>query len=84
MKRITTLAGISAVAAFSASDVYAATGKITSNEFNPAISLVLDGRYTDISEGEFALPGFQIAIATHKRRILVKASQMKLTWKWIQ
>ena len=35
-------------------------GKISGNEFNPAISLILDGRYTDIDEGELVLPGFQL------------------------
>lgn len=36
------------------------TGKISSSEFNPAISLILDGRYTDIDNSELALPGFQL------------------------
>ena len=36
-------------------------GKISGNEFNPAISLILDGRYTDIDNSELALPGFQLA-----------------------
>lgn len=35
-------------------------GKITGNEFNPAISLILDGRYTDIDSSELELPGFQL------------------------
>lgn len=35
-------------------------GKITGNEFNPAISLILDGRYTDRDEGDLDLPGFQL------------------------
>jgi hypothetical protein len=35
-------------------------GKISGNEFNPAISLVLDARYTDIDNTELALPGFQL------------------------
>jgi hypothetical protein len=34
------------------------TGRISGNEFNPAISLVLEGRYADYTEG-FELPGFQ-------------------------
>ena len=36
------------------------TGKISGNEFNPAISLILDGRYTDIDNSELELPGFQL------------------------
>jgi len=35
------------------------TGHISGNEFNPAISLVLEGRYADYSE-PFELPGFQL------------------------
>lgn len=34
-------------------------GQISGNEFNPAISLILDGRYTDIDNSELVLPGFQ-------------------------
>ena len=34
-------------------------GTISGNEFNPAISLILDGRYTDIDNSELELPGFQ-------------------------
>ena len=34
--------------------------KISGNEFNPAISLILDGRYTDIDNSELELPGFQL------------------------
>ncbi|MFP3872932.1 MAG: hypothetical protein ACLFV1_00645, partial [Thiohalophilus sp.] len=34
-------------------------GKISGNEFNPAVSLILDGRYTDIDNSELELPGFQ-------------------------
>ena len=36
------------------------SGKITGNEFNPAISLILDGRYTSIDNSELTLPGFQL------------------------
>lgn len=36
------------------------TGKITGSEFNPAISFILDGRYTDIDNSELELPGFQL------------------------
>ncbi len=35
-------------------------GKITGNEFNPAISLILDGRYSKIDESELKLPGFAL------------------------
>lgn len=31
-----------------------------SNSFNPAISLILDGRSTDIDDSELSLPGFQL------------------------
>ena len=37
-----------------------ATGKISKNVFSPNISLILDGRYTDIDNSELALPGFQL------------------------
>jgi hypothetical protein len=40
-------------------DVSAQGGTITGNEFNLAISLILDGRYTDYDEA-FQLPGFQL------------------------
>lgn len=36
------------------------TVKITDNNFNPAISLILDGRYTDLDHEELELPGFQL------------------------
>jgi hypothetical protein len=35
-------------------------GKISSSEFNPAISLILDGLYTEIDSSELELPGFQL------------------------
>lgn len=35
-------------------------GRISGNEFNPAISLILDGRYTDIDNSNLELPGFQL------------------------
>lgn len=38
----------------------ASTGKISNNEFNPAISLILDGRYTEIEATELELAGFQL------------------------
>lgn len=52
------------VALASASNVVYAAGQGSintySNEFNPAISLILDGRYTDIDQTELVLPGFQL------------------------
>ena len=36
------------------------TGKITGTEFNPAISLILDGRYTDIDSSDLEIAGFQL------------------------
>lgn len=42
----------------------AGKNRITANEFNPAISLILDGRYNDVDnssdEDELELPGFQL------------------------
>ncbi|MGH1487310.1 MAG: hypothetical protein ACRBCI_13940 [Cellvibrionaceae bacterium] len=38
----------------------AAKGKISGNEFNPAVSLILDGRYTSVDEEELSLAGFQL------------------------
>lgn len=35
-------------------------GRVSGTEFNPAISLILDGRYTDIDSSELELPGFQL------------------------
>lgn len=37
-----------------------AAAQTTGNEFNPAISLILDGRYSDFDHDDFELPGFQI------------------------
>jgi len=37
-----------------------AAGKISSNEFNPAISLILDGRYSDLDQADLSLAGFQL------------------------
>lgn len=36
------------------------TGRISGNEFNPAISLILDGRYVNGDGEELELPGFQL------------------------
>ncbi|TDY03970.1 porin family protein [Thiohalophilus thiocyanatoxydans] len=50
------LAGLSAMPGF----LYAqGMGKIAGNEFNPAVSLILEGRYTDLDNSELELPGFQ-------------------------
>lgn len=35
-------------------------GKISGNEFNPAISLILNAHYTDIDNSDLKLPGFQL------------------------
>jgi hypothetical protein len=35
-------------------------GKISGNEFNPAISLILNAHYTDIDNSDLTLPGFQL------------------------
>ncbi len=44
----------------SKSSLAKSAGRISGNEFNPAVSLILDGRYTDIDNSELALPGFQL------------------------
>lgn len=44
---------------FQINSVIADGGKISGNEFNPAISLILDGRYSSY-DNEFELPGFQV------------------------
>lgn len=38
----------------------ASSQKISGNEFNPAISLILDGRYTDLDSSDLEMPGFQL------------------------
>lgn len=38
----------------------AQAAQITGNDSNPAISLILDARYTDIDSSELELPGFQL------------------------
>lgn len=55
-----TIALAISVAALSATAQAQTTGKISGTEFNPAISLILDGRYTDIDSSELELPGFQL------------------------
>ncbi len=61
MSRITILvSGVAVLAAMPALAYGQAMGKITGNEFNPAISLILDGRYTDIDNTTLELPGFQL------------------------
>ena len=54
---------ITGVFALSLNPVYASTGHqshAAAQSFNPEISLVLDGRYTDIESSELVLPGFQL------------------------
>lgn len=59
MKPQITLISLS-LAALSPHALAQSDGRISGNELNPAISLILDGRYTDIDEGELELPGFQL------------------------
>lgn len=59
MNKISLLAGASLLAV-SSTGYAQLPGKISGNEFNPAISLILDGRYTQIESGELELPGFQL------------------------
>jgi len=59
MKVFVLMASISVMSVSSAVHASSA-GKISGNEFNPAISLILDGRYTDIDSSELSLPGFQL------------------------
>lgn len=59
MKQHIVITGLSLIA-LSVAPIVNAAGKISSNEFNPAISLILDGRYTDIDSSELELPGFQL------------------------
>ena len=59
MKTIVSVASLSAIA-LSGTAYAESTGKISGNEFNPAISLILDARYTDIDSSELELPGFQL------------------------
>lgn len=53
---------LSCAAAFSTNPAFA-QGKISGTEFNPAISLILDGRYTQFDEkvlSAYELPGFMV------------------------
>ena len=59
MKSLMSIAGIS-IAILSVTPQAHSEGKISGSEFNPAISLILDGRYTDIDNSELELPGFQL------------------------
>lgn len=54
------IAGLVVSAGLSFNMVAHAEGKISGSEFNPAISLILDGRYTDIDSSDLELPGFQL------------------------
>lgn len=53
------LAALAGALAVASPVTIAQTGTISGNEFNPAISLILDGHYSDHHD-EFELPGFQI------------------------
>lgn len=59
MKSLVSMASLSLVA-LAATAPAQSVGKISGNEFNPAISLTLDARYTDIDNSELSLPGFQL------------------------
>lgn len=59
MKSLVSIASLSLVA-LAVTAPAQSVGKISGNEFNPAISLILDGRYTDIDNTDLALPGFQL------------------------
>lgn len=59
MKTIISVTSLS-VLALSGSLHAASIGKISGNEFNPAISLILDARYTDLDSSDLELPGFQL------------------------
>jgi hypothetical protein len=37
-----------------------AVGQVTGNKFNPAISVIVDGRYSNYKTEDFRLPGFQL------------------------
>lgn len=50
--------GLALTAAAHAADPY--PGRISGNAFNPAISLILDGRYADLDAEDPAVSGFQI------------------------
>lgn len=56
-KTISTMAVVSS-AIFHTNFAIADSGKVTGNEFNPAISLILDGRYSSY-DNEYELAGFQ-------------------------
>ncbi len=59
MKRLLSVITLCTVAAVPAAWAES-TGRISGNEFNPAISLILDGRYVDKEAGDLVLPGFQL------------------------
>ena len=59
MKSIASIASIFIIALSGITGAHA-QGKISGNEFNPAVSLILDGRYTSIDDSELDLPGFQL------------------------
>lgn len=48
------------LAGTTSSALAATQGRITANEFNPAVSLILNGTYTHIEDSELNLPGFQL------------------------
>ena len=56
------IASTFALTAMASSVLAQGAGKISGTEFNPAISLILDGHYTDYDETklDFELPGFMV------------------------
>src|SRR5690606_35557185 len=59
MKSLRPIAGLALLSLSSVLQAQA-MGKISGNEFNPAISLILNGRYADLDSTELELPGFQL------------------------
>ena len=63
MNKTIKLASTFALTALVSSVLAQGTGKISGTEFNPSISLILDGRYSDFDEKKlpaYELPGFMI------------------------
>jgi hypothetical protein len=58
MKKIPVFMGL--ILLSDVSSVFAAQGAVLGNELNPAISLILEGRYTDLDQATLEIPGFQL------------------------
>jgi hypothetical protein len=59
-RQLIALGAIAGLSATPATLPAAGPGQISGNEFNPAVSLILDGRYSDLDYDDLKLPGFQI------------------------